>query len=67
MGHVYPEGAFPGDPAEVREKVRELLLTLPPEKRPGVLCEMDICEHCGVDERSGAGRLPRRCQCWNDE
>lgn len=52
-------------------KMRELLLSIPDDARGPdyedlrevALAEMEVCFHCGGDER---GRK-RGCQCWNDE
>lgn len=50
----------------VAEQMRELLLSLPDDYgvRKSALYHMDICLHCGCDERPREGMS---CQCWNDE
>jgi hypothetical protein len=48
---------------EVGEKMREFLLSLPYEQRTEALSAMDVCFHCGIDDRGS--KIP--CQCWNDE
>lgn len=50
-------------PEQVGEQIRELLLALPEEDRVKAIHAMDLCFHCGSDNR---GR-EMTCQCWNDE
>lgn len=61
---------IPCDADGTAEKIRDLLLKLPDDyTRREVLCRLDICLHCGVDERE-PGKAPgdsSSCQCWNDE
>lgn len=55
----------------IGEKMRELLLSIPFDARDEeyqnlrttALSAMDVCSHCGTDDR---GRV-WGCQCWNDE
>jgi len=55
----------------IGEKMRELLLSIPSDARGPdyeslrrvAMSAMDICEHCGTDERGSTWS----CQCWNDE
>ena len=50
-------------PEQIGEEIRERLLALSAEDMMKALTAMELCFHCGGDER---GReLP--CCCWNDE